>query len=56
MTTDLAQDLEERFLRYVQIDTESDETSTSNPSTQKQLALLELLAAELREMGARTFA
>ena len=52
MTTDLAQDLEERFLRYVQIDTESDETSTSIPSTQKQLALLEMLAAELREMGA----
>ena len=52
MITDLAQDLEERFLRYVQIDTESDETSTSIPSTQKQLALLEILAAELREMGA----
>ncbi len=52
MTTDLSQDLEERFLRYVQMDTESDETSTSNPSTKKQLALLELLAAELREMGA----
>ena len=52
MTTDLAQDLEERFLRYVQLDTESDETSTSIPSTQKQLALLEMLAAELREMGA----
>lgn len=52
MTMELGQDLEERFLRYVQIDTESDETSPSVPSTQKQLALLEVLAAELREMGA----
>lgn len=45
-------DLEERFLRYVQIDTESDETSTSVPSTAKQLDLLNLLADELRELGA----
>lgn len=52
MTTDLARDLEERFLRYVQIDTESNEASTSVPSTPKQLVLLEMLAAELREMGA----
>ena len=52
MTTELALDLEERFLRYVQIDTEADETSASVPSTQKQLVLLEILATELREMGA----
>lgn len=52
MTTNLVQDLEERFLRYVQVDTESDESSTAVPSTQKQLALLKMLATELEEMGA----
>ncbi len=52
MTADLVQDLEARFLRYVQIDTEADETSASVPSTQKQLVLLEMLEAELRAMGA----
>ncbi len=52
MTTELVQDLEERFLRYVQIDTEADETSSTVPSTRKQLDLLELLATELQEMGA----
>ncbi len=30
----------ERFLRYVQIDTQSDENSTTYPSTEKQLELL----------------
>jgi len=42
----------DRFLRYVQFDTQSDESSASYPSTAKQLVLLEALAAELREMGA----
>ena len=41
-----------RFLRYVQIDTQSDETSTSYPSTPGQLVLLEMLRKELAEMGA----
>src|SRR5262245_39758191 len=40
-----------RFLRYVQYDTQSDERSTTYPSTEKQLVLLRDLAAELREMG-----
>ncbi|WP_373649040.1 peptidase T [Schlesneria sp. DSM 10557] len=40
-----------RFLRYVQIDTQSDETSSSYPSTAKQLNLSKLLADECREMG-----
>ena len=52
MTTDLVQDLEERFLRYVQVDTESDDSSSSVPSTQKQMVLLEMLATELQEIGA----
>jgi tripeptide aminopeptidase len=45
-------ELEERFLRYVQIDTQSDEESTGAPTTAKQLDLLRRLADELAEMGA----
>lgn len=41
----------DRFLRYVAIDTQSDEESTSQPSTPKQLDLLRLLRDELQEMG-----
>jgi tripeptide aminopeptidase len=41
-----------RFLRYVQIETQSDETSTTCPSTPGQLVLLKMLYEELREMGA----
>src|SRR5208282_3907580 len=41
-----------RFLRYVQIDTQSDETSTTCPSTSGQLVLLEMLKKELAGMGA----
>ncbi|MCK4683082.1 peptidase T [Candidatus Bipolaricaulota bacterium] len=44
-------ELEERFLRYVKIDTQSDETSNEAPSTKRQLALLRLLKQELDEMG-----
>jgi tripeptide aminopeptidase len=41
----------ERFLRYVQIDTQSDPAATSFPSTAKQLKLAELLVQELQAMG-----
>jgi tripeptide aminopeptidase len=41
----------ERFLRYVGYDTQSDESSTTFPSTEKQLVLLRDLAAELRALG-----
>lgn len=41
----------DRFLRYVQIDTQSDPTATCFPSTAKQLKLAELLVKELHEMG-----
>lgn len=41
----------ERFMRYVQIDTQSDPHSTSFPSTEKQKTLSVLLAAELKAMG-----
>lgn len=41
----------ERFLRYVQIDTQSDPTSTTSPSTEKQKNLSRLLVDELQAMG-----
>jgi tripeptide aminopeptidase len=41
----------DRFLRYVQYDTQSNESSSSYPSTASQLALLRDLAGELREIG-----
>ncbi len=41
----------ERFLKYVSFDTQSDENSTTFPSTEKQLVLLRLLADEMRSLG-----
>jgi tripeptide aminopeptidase len=41
----------ERFLRYVQIDTQSDPSSTTYPSSANQLELSRLLVAELHELG-----
>lgn len=41
----------ERFLKYVTIDTQSDPTSTTHPSTEKQRDLGRLLVQELQEMG-----
>ena len=41
----------ERFMRYVQMDTQSDPDSTSFPSTDKQLNLAKLLVEELKDMG-----
>jgi len=41
----------DRFVKYVQYDTQADETSLSYPSTQKQLTLLRDLAAELKALG-----
>ena len=41
----------ERFLRYVQIDTQSDPHATSFPSNTKQLDLSRLLVQELQAMG-----
>ncbi|HEY4110979.1 peptidase T [Puia sp.] len=41
----------ERFLRYVQIDTQSDPQSKSHPSTEKQKNLGRLLVEELKLMG-----
>lgn len=41
----------DKFLRYVAIDTMSDPDSPSQPSTQKQFNLLNLLCEELKAMG-----
>jgi tripeptide aminopeptidase len=41
----------ERFLRYVKIDTQSDPTSPTCPSTEKQKDLARVLVQELLEMG-----
>ena len=41
----------ERFLRYVQVDTQSDPHSLSTPSTEKQKDLSSILASELKAMG-----
>ncbi len=41
----------DRFLRYVQIDTQSDPQSTTNPSTEKQKDLSRVLVQELLDMG-----
>ena len=41
----------QRFLRYVQIDTQSDASSSSVPSTEKQKTLGRLLCDELQAMG-----
>ena len=41
----------DRFLRYVSVDTQSDENSESQPSSAKQLDLLGMLRDELTAMG-----
>lgn len=44
-------ELLERFVRYAQVDTQSDDGSTSSPSTEKQKDLGRLLAEELAQLG-----
>jgi tripeptide aminopeptidase len=56
MSAALRAELEERFLRYVAIDTTADPTSSTSPSSQAQYDLLNLLAGELREIGAQEVA
>ncbi len=46
------QTVKERFLRYVKIDTQSEQNIDSIPSTKKQFDLARLLADELKEIGA----
>ena len=52
-TTTFDAELEERLVRYVRVDTQSDEASTATPSTARQFDLLKLLQAELTAIGAQ---
>lgn len=45
-------ELEDRLVRYARIDSQSDESSTSQPSTEIQFGMLNLLVEELKEIGA----
>src|SRR5262249_7827854 len=51
LSSELQDDVLERFLRYVRIDTTSDQDSETYPSTAKQRDLGALLERELRELG-----
>jgi tripeptide aminopeptidase len=51
MALDFKHNVTERFLRYVAIDTQSDPSSPTCPSTEKQKNLGRLLAAELKAVG-----
>lgn len=51
MALDIQHTFLERFLRYVQIDTQSDPSSKTIPSTEKQKNLGRVLVEELKEMG-----
>lgn len=50
---DFDRELEERLIRYAKIDTQSDETSASAPSTEIQFDLLRLLVQELQGIGVK---
>ena len=43
--------VKDKFLRYVKIDTQSDESSETTPSTEKQFNLAYMLVDELKKMG-----
>ena len=53
MHTKYFPELEERFVRYVQIDTASQENSPTSPSTARQYELINLLVDELRRSARR---
>lgn len=43
--------VQERFLRYISVDTTSDPSSTTFPSTKSQLNFADSLVREMKEMG-----
>ena len=53
MRTHFDAELEERLIRYCAIDSQSDEDSKSQPSTQVQFGMLNLLVEELKTIGAQ---
>ncbi|SFS39675.1 tripeptide aminopeptidase [Sulfitobacter marinus] len=52
MRSDFDRELEQRLVRYAAIDSQSDETSPTSPSTERQLDMSRLLMEELETMGA----
>lgn len=48
---DIRKNVVDRFLSYIAIDTQSDDSSTDFPSTKKQFDLLNMLVKELQEIG-----
>jgi tripeptide aminopeptidase len=53
MNAPFVQELEDRLLRYVRIDTTANPDATTSPSSDIQIELLTLLARELTDMGAQ---
>jgi tripeptide aminopeptidase len=51
MIKDYQHTVAERFMRYVQVDTQSDPNSETFPTTEKQKQLSNLLAEELKQIG-----
>jgi tripeptide aminopeptidase len=51
LAEELAGDVLQRFLRYVRVDTQSEQRVEARPSTEKQLDLSRLLVEELKEIG-----
>ncbi|MGE6370601.1 hypothetical protein ACQKDD_17555, partial [Planococcus kocurii] len=47
----LKKELLDRFITYVKVDTESDDSISSTPSTPGQLVLANMLVDELIELG-----
>lgn len=43
--------IKERFIRYAKIDTRSDESSNTTPSTKSQADFIEMLSEELKKLG-----
>jgi len=53
MSNPFDQELEDRLVRYAAIDSQSDEDSSTSPSTEIQFDMLRLLKQELAEIGAQ---
>lgn len=54
MSQSFCPELEDRLVRYARVETTSDESSSSVPSTATQFDLQRILEQELREMGAQS--
>lgn len=54
MTSPIAEQLTERFFRYLAVTSQSDAAATTLPSTPGQHEMAQLLAEELRRLGPPT--